>query len=53
MKPKIKLAITGGLAALIFCLFLAWVGGFNFDHRGVDVAFACFLGPPVSEALSS
>lgn len=31
------------LLMLALCALLAWVGGFNFDQRNVDVAMSTFL----------
>lgn len=42
MKPTHR-RIAVFLASLAFFCGLAWLGGFDFDRRGVDVAIHAFL----------
>lgn len=47
MEPKKVRALKGATIAAIAMLaaltFLAWMCGYNFDHRNPDVGFATFI----------
>lgn len=43
MKKKLIIGLSAFGATLLFCGLLAWLSGFNFDHRSVDVAFGTFV----------
>lgn len=44
MKKILLFLVIETLILLVGCLF-AWIGGYNFDHRGFEVAygFGCLL----------
>lgn len=40
---KTSHALTVAIAVLCALLFIFWMAGYNFDHRGADQAFAAAL----------
>ena len=39
---KIKFVFSY-LVSLLLCVGLAWIAGFNFDHRGMDTVYVAIL----------
>lgn len=44
MKKRIVCSVVTFVLCLCICALLAWLAGFNFDHRSADVAFAAAFG---------
>lgn len=40
---KVLCALGAAIVAILCCCFNAWLGGYNFDHRGPDVATGAAL----------
>lgn len=43
MKPPVLAFLVGFFLTALFCSLLAWVSGYNFDHRSPDVAWGIWV----------